>query len=103
MSTTLCSPKLLDVRIRDVAFGRSTGALSVRAYLRFVVFVVGAPQAPAAPPDHAQKLLSPSTRRGPETGFTPTQDVTVLQDFISALLPHLSSEETVPLTGIRVV
>jgi hypothetical protein len=83
----------------------STGALAARAYLRSVVFIEGAQQAPAALGDHAQKLFEfvnapwPKDRLYSYAGC----HLLVLHGFISALLPHLSSEEAVPSTSFRAV
>ena len=80
----------------------STGALAARAYLRSVVFAEGAQQTPG---DHAQKLFEfvnapwPKDRLYSQAGC----HLLVLQGFISALLPHLSSEEAVPATSFRAV
>jgi hypothetical protein len=85
----------------------STGALAARAYLRSVVFVEGAQQSPTAAADHAQKLFQfvnapwPQDRLYSYVGC----HLLVLQGFISALLPHLSSEEALsaPWTSFRAV
>jgi hypothetical protein len=85
----------------------STGALAARAYLRSVVFVEGAQQSPTTPADHAQKLFKfvnapwPQDRLYSYVGC----HLLVLQGFISALLPHLSSEEALsaPWTSFRAV
>jgi hypothetical protein len=80
----------------------STGALAARAYLRSVVFAEGAQQTPG---DHAQRLFEfvnapwPKDRLYSYAGC----HLLVLQGFISALLPHLSSEEAVPATSFRAV
>jgi hypothetical protein len=83
----------------------STGALAARAYLRSVVFLEDPQQAAAALSDHAQKLFEfvnapwPKDRLYSYTGC----HLLILQGFISALLPHLSSEEAVPSTSFRAV
>jgi hypothetical protein len=86
----------------------STGALAARAYLRSVVFIEGGPQpSSAAVADHAQTLFEfvnapwPQDRLYSHVGC----HFLVLQGFISALLPHLSSEEALsaPWTSFRAV
>lgn len=78
----------------------STGALAARAYLRSVVFVEGARQSPTTAADHAQKLFKfvnapwPQDRLYSYVGC----HLLVLQGFVSALLPHLSSEEALSAT-----
>jgi hypothetical protein len=78
----------------------STGALAARAYLRSVVFVEGAQQSPTTAADHAQKLFKfvnapwPQDRLYSYVGC----HLLVLQGFISALLPHLSSEGALSAT-----
>jgi hypothetical protein len=82
----------------------STGALAARAYLRSVVFVEGA-QVPATPDYHAQKLFEFVNAPWPKDSLNSYAGchLLVLHGFISALLPHLSSEEAVPSTSFRAV
>jgi hypothetical protein len=81
----------------------STGALAARAYLRSVVFAEGVQ--PQTPGDHAKRLFEfvnapwPKDRLYSYAG----NHLLVLHGFISALLPHLSSEEAVPTTSFRAV
>jgi hypothetical protein len=85
----------------------STSALAARAYLRSVVFVQQSPTSPTTAADHAQKLFKfvnapwPQDRLYSYVGC----HLLVLQGFISALLPHLSSEEALsaPWTSFRTV
>jgi hypothetical protein len=83
----------------------STGALAARAYLRSVVFVEGAQQAPATPDYHAQKLFEFVNAPWPKDSLYSYAGchLLVLQGFVAALLPHLSSEEAVPSTSFRAV
>ena len=83
-----------------------TGALAARAYLRSI-FVDG-PQAPAPAPapttDHAQKLFELVNAPWPKDSLYSLAGchLLVLHGFVSALLPHLSSNDTAP-TSFRAV
>jgi hypothetical protein len=70
----------------------STGPLAPRGYLCSVVFVEGAQQSSTTAVNHAQKLFKFDNAQDRLYSYVGCH-LLVLQGFISALPPHLSSEE----------